>query len=220
MLYSIVLLVLLPFSLFSFSIMLEPAGDAKITGRCIDDSFERGIALQYTQQLKQLLEERIPGVRVAITRLPGETITEFQNAHFANRMAIDLYISINFFKEKEVIPHLYIYSYAQHDDADFRQIDLCFYRYDQIHLYHAAQTKKWSNLFCDALNQEQYKKKLQCPRVCRLPFKPLLGIKASSIAIEIGLKNKDDWPQFIDPCFSGIVTIIRDYEKGTTNDTQ
>jgi len=214
MLYTILLMLFFPLPLLSFSIMLDPAGDTKVTGRCIGDSFERGLTLQYTQQLKQLLEEHVPDVRVSITRLPGETVTELQNAHFANRMAVDLYVSVHFFKEQEVVPRVYIYTYGQHDDTDLRKIDLSFYRYDQIHLCNAAQTKKWSNLLFQTLNQQQYQKKLFCPGVYQLPFKPLIGIKASALVLEIGLKNKDDWRQFIDPVCSGIMTVARHYAGG------
>ncbi len=38
-----------------FTIMIDPAGDAKHTGRLIGDTLERGISLQCAEQLKTAL---------------------------------------------------------------------------------------------------------------------------------------------------------------------
>src|SRR5579859_5868722 len=70
-----------------FSIMLDPAGDAQITGRIIDDSYERGITLQLCEDIKKQLEADHPkNTRIVLTRFPGETIDPLQNANFANRL--------------------------------------------------------------------------------------------------------------------------------------
>ena len=79
-----------------FSIMLDPAGDAKHTGRQIDDNLERGISLQFTEKLKQTLEKQHPEIHVVLSRFPGETIYHLQNANFANRLEVDFYLSIHF----------------------------------------------------------------------------------------------------------------------------
>ena len=36
--------------------MINPAGDAKDAGRTLNDSFERGITLQFAQELKSAIE--------------------------------------------------------------------------------------------------------------------------------------------------------------------
>ena len=221
MIYVLLFPLFFPISLFSLSIMLDPAGDAKTTGRIIDDSFERGIALQYVQRLKQALEEQIPSIHITITRLPGETVTELQNAHFANRMAVDLYISIHFFNEDKVIPRVYLYTYAQYDDSELRKIDLSFYRYDQAHLLNHVTTQKAADLFCEVFTQNKYKKKLSCSSCTySLPFKPLVGIKVPALAFEIGLKNKDDWRHFIDPLCEGLIRLAHLYEQGFKNENR
>ena len=210
MVYLIFLMFFFPASVFSFSLMLDPAGDAVHTGRCIDDSFERGLTLQYAQQLKTYLEKTVPALRVTITRNPGEVVADLQNAHFANRMNVDLFLSIHFFKETEVVPRCYVYTYAQADDTEMQKNNaLSFWRYDKIHLYHADQTKQWAELFVQVLQQEQYNKNFSCHGYYRLPFKPLVGIKSSAIAIEIGLKHKDEWQQYIEKVGSALVGIIQ-----------
>lgn len=39
-----------------FTLMIDPAGDAKHAGRVIEDSFERGITLQCAEKLKKMLK--------------------------------------------------------------------------------------------------------------------------------------------------------------------
>src|SRR5579863_2631895 len=75
-----------------YIVILDPAGDAKRTGRQISDSFERGITLQCVEKIKTILE-RVPYVKVIISRLPGDTVYELQNASLANRLQADLFIN-------------------------------------------------------------------------------------------------------------------------------
>ena len=54
---------------------MDPSGDAKNTGRLIEDTFERGISLQFAQKLKELElkiethDEHITAIFDAINRL-------------------------------------------------------------------------------------------------------------------------------------------------------
>ncbi|HSW75550.1 MAG TPA: hypothetical protein VLG50_00750, partial [Candidatus Saccharimonadales bacterium] len=56
-----------------FTIIIDPLGDPKNTGREIDDVFERGITLQCAEELKKQLNNVLPHIRVILTRVPGET---------------------------------------------------------------------------------------------------------------------------------------------------
>ena len=42
----------------NFTIMIDPAGDAKNTGRQIDDTLERAVTLQFAQKLKSEIENK------------------------------------------------------------------------------------------------------------------------------------------------------------------
>src|SRR3972149_4092399 len=77
-----------------FTIMIDPAGDAKRAGRMLEDNFERGITLSCANCLKHDLEKKYTNVRVILSRFPGETLESMQNANFANRLQVDFYISI------------------------------------------------------------------------------------------------------------------------------
>ncbi len=191
-----------------FSLMLDPAGDAKHTGRRLEDSFERGITLQCTEQLKKVLEKRHPNMRVVLTRFPGESLQPLQNANFANRLDVDFYLSIHFFQEKNIKPQLFLYHFSYNDDFITKVFDLCFYRYDQAHLFNMPTIKLWGNTIKNVLEKELYKKQFDVHSVFKLPFKPLIGIKAPAIALEAGLKYKDDWYIYIEPIADSISAII------------
>lgn len=191
-----------------FTIMIDPAGDAKVTGRQLDDNFERGITLQCVQRLQQIIEASMSDVRIIITRMPGETITELQNANFANRMAVDLYLSIHFYKEQEAVPSWYFYTYDQSDTTIIKPAQLAFYTYDKVYLINQHITKEWALLIKNTLEKSIFSKYFQYKGIFSLPFKPLAGIKVPAIAFEIGLKNKDSWLNCVDPLFRAIQTIV------------
>ena len=191
-----------------FTIMLDPAGDAQNTGRQIDDYLERGITLQFAEKLKSKLEKRFDGIRVVLTRFPGEAIGYLQNANFANRLDVNFYLSIHFYKETEVKPRVYIYTYCRHDDFITRKSDLYFYPYDQAHLINRNQTKKCAHIIKDIFFKDMYKKRFDLCGLFNLPFKPLIAIKAPAVGLEIGLRKKEDWKNYLDVFVDCIEKII------------
>ena len=190
--------------------MIDPAGDAKHTGRIIDDNFERGLTLQFSEQLKKQLEYSNNNIRVILTRFPGETLEYLQNANFANRLGADLYINILFYQEKEDKSCTTLYHYiTEPTDIWQKKINnLSLYHYDKAHLPYILKTqqigKNLSKIFCKKKNRTFFDYK----GFFGLPFKPLAGIKSPAIAIEIGLIKKDDWKKFLNPIVSTIETIL------------
>jgi hypothetical protein len=191
-----------------FSIMLDPAGDAQNTGRQIDDSLERGITLQFAEQLKRLLEERYPQIRVILTRFPGETIQPLQNANFANRLDIDCYVSIHFYRETQTKPRLFLYRFSYGDDFVTRLPDLSFCPYDQAHQINSATTKAWCNTVSQVLTRDEHKRLFDFYGVVDLPFKPLIGIKAPAFACEAGLRDKHDFVRYLQPMALSLGSLI------------
>jgi len=192
----------------TFTIMLDPAGDAQNTGRQIDDYLERGITLQFAEKLKPELENKFDNIRVVLTRFPGESIEHLQNANFANRLDVDFYLSIHFYKETEVKPRAYVYTFCRHDDFATRRSALYFYPYDQAHLINREQTKKCANIIKDVFLGDTYKKKFEFCGLCNVPFKPLLAVKAPAVGIEIGLRKKEDWQNYLNVFVDCIENII------------
>lgn len=193
-----------------FTIMIDPAGDAKHTGRLIHDTLERGISLQCAEQLKSKLVEKFSSIRVVLTRVPGETIQPLQNASFANRLDVNLYISLYFYHEQETPAHIALYYYIQDPIVDFwhQTDDLAFYSVSQAHLINLKTTKNWGMMMLEVLQNKNYSKYFQPIGLFAIPFTPLLGIKAPALAVEVGLKNKNDWHHVIEPLMLAIERII------------
>lgn len=194
-----------------FTIMIDPAGDAKHTGRLIGNTFERGISLQCAEQLKTILTQKFKNnIRVVLTRVPGETIQPLQNAAFANRLGANLYLRIDFYYEPETPAHVTVYHYIEHPVTDVwhKPQDLCFYQVNQAHLSHLKLTQSWGAILLDVLQDKNISKFFQPRGLFGVPFTPLVGIKAPALAVEVGLKNKEDWQLIINPLVTAIERMI------------
>jgi N-acetylmuramoyl-L-alanine amidase len=180
------------------TIMLDPAGDARTTGRTIDDNFERGVTLEFSQALKGALESLVPGARIVLTRVPGEAIAPLQNANFANRLNVTLFVSLHCYQDTETRPCVATYYHLQHPITDMwhKPQSLTFYPYDNAHV-----TSVHTSV---AAAQAAYKqlcsyKSISCKPSCGIPFKPLVGVTCPAIAFEIGIKHKDSWQNLVSP---------------------
>jgi len=200
-------------SSYQMTLMIDPAGDAQHVGRKIDDCFERGITLQYTEQLKKGLEEEYPGIRIILTHLPGEIVQPLQNANFANRLNVNLFLSIHFYHESLPKPNLYIYYFSYGNNLCNRTFDLCFYPYEQAYLFSKEKTAAWAQQIKEGLSQEAFCSLFDIKGPYGPPFKPLIGIKCPAIAIEAGLKQANDWQQYIKPLIASLGPIIMNYQQ-------
>ncbi len=198
------------------SLMIDPAGDAQYTGRIIDDSLERGLTLQFAEKLKYILENHYPFLRVILTRFSEETLEPLQNAVFANRLNIDFYISIHFYYQPEGISQVYIYQFLYNPIHDFGYKPsrvLSWQSYNFAYLPTIQYSKQLGLLFKKALSASSTHYNYAVRDFFGLPFKPLIGIQAPALALEIGLKNKDDWLRFIDPCLTSLDPLLITLEK-------
>ena len=184
--------------------MIEAAGDTTHPGRVIDDSFESSITFDIAHALKNKILEECPTAKIIINRTLGETVAPLQNANFANKLDVDLYLSIHAFAETEPKPRIFIYQFS-YLDSFIAKDGLSFYPFDKIYLVHEPQTTQWVQLIQKSLSQNQ---SAQTKKIAKLPFKPLIGIKASAIGLELGLKNKTSWRDYIDDLAHSLVLII------------
>lgn len=192
-----------------YILILDPAGDAKKTGRSIDDSFERGLTLQCVEKIKSVLQERIPYIKTIISRLPGDSVYELQNASLANRIDADLFITINFYQTKEAKPTLYLYQFSYGNDFAQYQSELLFNTYDQAYKINKSTTDALLHICVKHLTQQKYNALFSVSGPHALPIKPLIGIITPSIAIEAGLKNKDSWHHLVEPLVSTIIEAMK-----------
>jgi hypothetical protein len=58
------------------------------------------------------------------------------------------------------------------------------------------------------LRDTQYAHLFMLHGLYTLPFAPLIGIKKPALAIEIGLKHKENWKLFIEPIIASITPLL------------
>ncbi|MGE0206357.1 MAG: N-acetylmuramoyl-L-alanine amidase [Candidatus Babeliales bacterium] len=199
------------YNIQSFTLMLDPAGHAKYEGREIDDCFERGLTLQCAEALKKNLNELYPYVHVVLSRSAGQTVEHLQNAHIANRMKTDLYLSIHFYQEKEEKPSLYLYQFLYNTATDFwPYVDngFSFIPYKHAYRAHTESSYSYGTNLLQFFNKKKYKRYFDCKGFFGLPCKPLLGINCPALLIEAGLKKRNDWHCLAEALVDALETII------------
>ena len=190
----------------SYTIMLDPAGDARHTGRIIGTSFERALTFQIAQALQQTLQKTFP-CNVIITRSPGETVHQRQSANFANRLPIDLYISLHCYhapQEKHTIA-LYLLSRSPLSVPSSAPITMT--PFSHAHWQSFDTTKKYATRMHTIL-EATYAHQFQLPPVIALPFTPLFGIQAPAIGIEINCVSLDNGTLYVEPLAKTILSTL------------
>ncbi len=199
------------FNTLPWNIIINTAGDAKYAGRTIGgDYFERGISLQYGEQLKKALEQQCPSVRVMLTRMPGEMVEPLHNAHLANRLCPDLYISLHFFQEQEARGSVFIYYALYNPVTDFwykPSSELHFLPYNHAHQLSLASSKYYAQHLAGHLRAE-LSATITVHRALGIPFRPLIGIAVPAVALEIGIQKKTDSDLYIQPLTNAIITQV------------
>lgn len=189
-------------------VVIDPAGDAKRTGRRIGDSFERGLTLQCVEQIKEIIARSAPHIKVIITRMPGDNVYDLQNASLANRVHADLFVNLNFYYTQDTKPTMYLYQFSYGNDFACCEQGITLHSYDQAYRINKETTDIVVQLFKKELSQQQYQSIYAVAGPYSLPLKPLIGIVAPSIAFEVGLKGKDLWQYYSEPLANAIIAVI------------
>ena len=202
----------------TFTIMLDPAGDVSQPGRVIDDTYERGLTLQFCHQLKKELEIENNSIRVVLSRFPGEIIEPLQNASFANRLGVDLFVSIHFYKLSHGIniPNICLYYLLYHPITDFWQNSLTnqfdFIPYDEAYKISILNSEKAVETVENIL-KKYFTSNSNSVYSFGCPFKPLLGVKAPAMGIEIGLVNKNNWHDYVNPIANSLSQVATEFTR-------
>jgi N-acetylmuramoyl-L-alanine amidase len=192
-----------------FVLMIEAAGNPRQPGRTIEDNFEQSIAWSFAQQLRQTLMQQLPAIQVVLNRNEREVIEPLHTANFANKLAADLVISLNVYQETAIKPHVYLYqfSYGSEPISNTAQTFL-FCPYDQAYMISSKKSDAYAQLLKNILKKEEYAPQFECLGIYKIPFAPLIGITCPAFALEIGLKNKQEWQLYLEPLAAGIAAIV------------
>lgn len=176
-----------------FTVLIDAGGDANHTGRTIENNFENSINFSIAQSLKNYLSAANSQSKVLLNRTPTEILAPLQNAQFANKLGIDLYLHICSVKTAPK-SSITLYQFSSHEKSIIKKGSLGFYTYDQLHLMHENQSTEYANILKKNLLDQ---KQIDILGVYKMPFKPLMGINAPALAIEIGITSIEDLPALI-----------------------
>lgn len=190
------------------TIMIDPIGDAKYTGREIEDTFERSLTLQCAQKLKEKIEETFSHAQVVITRNAGETLQALQNASYANRMNVDVYLCLSFYHQENIPGHLSVFYYLENNlDLQHKYNSFYFYHVSQAYLANITSSSHTAKKLASVFKQKNINPHFLCLGSFGIPCMPLFGIQAPALYIEAGLHRKDDWKYLIEPIIEALKEI-------------
>lgn len=178
----------------SFTVFVDAAGDATQGGRIIDNNYESSINFTIAQSLKNALATSHPHLKIVLNRTPLETIAPLQNAQFANKLGVDLYIHICSVQSPQT-SSITLYQFSSDQKTILKKGSLGFFPYDQIYLMHEHQTTEWAHSIKKNLIDQHHS---TISGVYKMPFKPLVGINAPALAIEVGIQSLDDLDPLIE----------------------
>lgn len=193
------------------TIMIDPAGHAKHTGRQLHQGYERAETYKCAEALKSALEQRFDNVRVILTRAPGDEIVPLQNASFANRLNVDFFVRLNFYKEDTQKPQISLYHLVFDpivDGAKRMSDSTNFIPIHQAHYANIHQSTTIATKMKYQLSQPDYLKLFDVQGVNGLPIKPLVGIQAPALTIEIGLLSDDQWNITVEPLIASFAIVL------------
>lgn len=191
-------------------VMINPGGHAGDTGRNLRSGYERAATFQFAQELQNSLEKR-NGCRVVLTRVPGEKIVDFQNASFANRLNVDLFIDLRLFKLDSNKPKVYIYYHVVDSVGDFVNRNfsaLKFMPVLQAHQVNIFRTRQIAQDLAALMDSCENQKIFDFGGVFGIPLNPLCGIVAPALLIEIGCNQDSSWQAVLDGIVQGMSSFL------------
>lgn len=190
-------------------IILDPAGDAKQTGRSIGETFERAITYRCAQELQQELHALCPSYVIELTREAGQEIKPLQNASFSNKLNPTLYVNICACAQHKdrAKPNITIYHLSLNDAFITRSHDLAFIPVDEAHRTHQNDSATYAKELFSQL--DRYQTLFSAQGTYALPLQSLIGIQAPALCLELGLIESQDWKLLIKPLAASIAAILQ-----------
>lgn len=191
-----------------YTVIIDPSGDARRTGRKIGDNFERGLTLQCAEKVREYIEARAPHIKIIISRMPGDVVYDLQHASLSNRLDADLFINLNFYHCQDTKPTVFLYQFSYGADFACCNQGLALHTYDEAYRINKTASDEMGLLFKKSLMQQKYQPLCTVAGVYHLPIKPLIGVVAPSLCIDAGLKGKEAWVNYVEPLACGIMQVL------------
>ena len=187
-----------------FKISLNPAAPTK---RTICDYTEEHLAFEICQAIQTKLTATHHQIQVNLTREPGAELSRMQIASNSNQANTKLFLSLHLYQTCNTKPTINIFYYTkQRFCSNLNFTNLNFINYSNAYLASCDQTINWGHKITNYLDQNK-KQQFEVAPLVGLPLKPLAGIQAPALSIEIGLKNSD-WRPYVAPIAEAVLLCI------------
>ncbi len=191
------------------SLMLDPVGDSRVTGRTLGKVFERTLTGEIAQQLATTLRTLAPQIQVLITRVPGEVVEPLQRAAFANRLRINYFIRLQAYEHSQQIPEIatYYMDYPQSIERQRSSSPLSLIPYQYAHRAVAKKNQLFSSTIATVLENTKPRAGTIRPAV-GLPARPLSGLAVPGCIIEFGVSEPHLEQPLLQAVAQAIITAI------------
>ncbi len=182
-------------------VMIDPPGHAGKVCRKLIGEYERGEAYKFAEAIKKTLQEGC-SVRPIISRSLGEEVLDLQIASFSNRLGSDFFLRIHLYRDDSAKPKIFIYHHVADPVGDFARRSfnpLEFIPVERAHLRNIYRSRAYAEKIKKELDQEQYKRYLECYGVYGIPLRQMIGIIAPAVLIEVGICEDDKWRGLVQP---------------------
>lgn len=203
----------------AFTLLFQPAGDARHPGRSIHGSYERGLSIQLAELIKSALERKDPTLNILIPRLNSQTVEPFEQASIANRLHVDAYIALMLYEQHESNPQLAIYTYAiDSSDAQkkYNPNNLQFVPFDQAHIKEQKISLRMAEELLSSFNAKPVFT-IMGNSVHAIPLKNLAGISAPHIALELSIQNLKQLNAYAQSLADALITMIASLKEWNTH---
>lgn len=200
------------------TVILVPFGNNTLQGRSLKSNFESSIAHHFVRELQQELEKQFPEARIKISHEKTDILQPMQLATMSNCLSADLVLQFQFYLDHE--PKLYLYQSSYSNDFLSKCWDLSWCHADEAYLINKKSTTLWREKMAETLSNPDYARWFFTIKPHPIPLKPLTGIIAPALLIEIGLANDDDWKQFIAPLTESLKPIIQEISTAIKQDNE
>lgn len=203
-------------SLFSKApiVVIDPAGSSKDLGRVLLEGYERAETLKFARVLKDKLSKKYK-VYPVVSRSASEEILSLQIPSFSNRLGASFFLRINMYREESVKPKIFFYHLMFDPLIDLAKRNfgvLSFIPLYQSHFINIGRTILLGTKMYEHLNQDFYKKYFECYELKGIPIKPLVGVFAPAVLLEIGICQENKWKSLVDPIVDSL-TFLKELSR-------
>lgn len=192
-------------SVCSFHLVLDPAGDAKNTGRQLATCAERGVTLQLCEMLKESIIKEIPHCTVTITRAAGETRTQEQRAQIANQLQADLFVHISCFSDTVLRPRLAFYYHAP---SPIISPSLSLYTLIPAHKAHDLVSTETRHMVHSVYTTLKGMIPYTLHAPAAIPDARLAGLTIPACTLECGITGDVPWTTLVEPLSNALIECL------------